>query len=278
MSKPVYLLVLFLFVGCYSLSNKPTDKTIALTAVYDTTAAIPALSGYQRVPAAAGSFAAWLRNIKLKKDKQVYLYNGQLKKNQSAQFAVLDIPVGSKDLQQCADAVMRLRAEYLLSQGLIDQIVFYSSGPTALVFRDWQKGIRYKPQGNKLVPYQSATTGSDTRRDLENYLEFVFSYCGTYTLQAQLKKRTAITAIRPGDVFVKAGSPGHAMIVLDVLINDKGEKAFMLAQSYMPAQDIHIVVNPFREDSPWYLADTSRQLITPEWVFSAGDLYTWSEG
>ncbi|MDR3713868.1 MAG: DUF4846 domain-containing protein [Puia sp.] len=59
------------------------------------------------------SFGEWLRSIPLKKDKTVYLYDGSRKQNQSAQFAVLDISVGKEDLQQCADAVMRLRAGYL---------------------------------------------------------------------------------------------------------------------------------------------------------------------
>ena len=34
------------------------------------------------------------------------------------------------------------------------------------------------------------------------------------------------------------------MIVADVAFNKKGEKIFILAQGYMPAQDIHIVKNP----------------------------------
>jgi uncharacterized protein DUF4846 len=56
-----------------------------------------------------GSLAAWLRRIKLKKDSRVHLYNGRLKKNQLAQFAVLDVMMSKGDLQQCADAIMRLR-------------------------------------------------------------------------------------------------------------------------------------------------------------------------
>lgn len=35
------------------------------------------------------------------------MYNVAEKQNQQAQFAVLDISVGNKNLQQCADAVMR---------------------------------------------------------------------------------------------------------------------------------------------------------------------------
>ena len=48
-----------------------------------------------------------------------------------------------------------------------------------------------------------------------------------------------------GDVFIKGGFPGHAVVVLDMAENDRtGQRVFLLAQSYMPAQDIHIMKNP----------------------------------
>ncbi|HMI60483.1 MAG TPA: DUF4846 domain-containing protein, partial [Puia sp.] len=82
---------------------------------YATIAAIPVPPGFHRIPAESSSFAAWLRTISLKNDRTVYLFDGRPKRNQDAQFAVLNISVGKQDLQQCADAVMRLRAEYLYS-------------------------------------------------------------------------------------------------------------------------------------------------------------------
>src|SRR5690349_4140272 len=69
---------------------------------------IPVPEGYYRPSLKPGEFGYWLRDIRLKNDNAVYLFNGSLKANQSAQFAVLDISVGEKNLQQCADAVMRL--------------------------------------------------------------------------------------------------------------------------------------------------------------------------
>ena len=77
---------------------------------------VAAPKGFQRVPAAAGSFAAWLRELPVKKGQpQVMLFDGHAKKNQTAHQLVIDIDVGRRDLQQCADAVMRLRAEYLFA-------------------------------------------------------------------------------------------------------------------------------------------------------------------
>src|SRR5688572_11354147 len=74
----------------------------------------PAPRGFRRVPAAADSFGVWLRGLPLKPGRPaVLLFDGALKGNQDAHEAVLDIDVGDEDLQQCADAVIRLRAEYL---------------------------------------------------------------------------------------------------------------------------------------------------------------------
>lgn len=42
--------------------------------------------------------------------------------------AVIDIDVEKRDLQQCADAVMRLRAEWLWSIGTKDRIAFNYTG------------------------------------------------------------------------------------------------------------------------------------------------------
>jgi len=76
-----------------------------------------------------------------------------------------------------------------------------------------------------------------------------------------------------GDVFIVGGSPGHAIIVVDAAANEMGDKIFLLAQSYMPAQQTHILLNPSdKEISPWYRLRDGEQLITPEWTFAWDDL------
>src|SRR5215216_2798811 len=109
MQSLTQLLIMSFLVSCQDNPSMPVQP-------YDSIIAISLPVGYERIKVQPGSFGEWLRKTPLKKDKSVHLYNGQLKRNQSAQFAVVDIPVGDKDLQQCADAVMRLRAEYLFSQ------------------------------------------------------------------------------------------------------------------------------------------------------------------
>jgi hypothetical protein len=209
-------------------------------------------NGYIRINDEEGSFGDFLADIHLKISNTVYLYNGQPKQNQSAQFAVLDISVGDKDLQQCADAVMRLRAEFLYKENLDDQIIFTDNEGTAYAFKS---------------PH--------TRVNFDNYLQRVFGMCGSASLAKQLKA-SSIENIKPGDVLIRGGFPGHAVIVMDVAVNEKGQKIFLLAQSYMPAQDIHILKNPNDEKlSPWYAVDTMQDIITPEYIFSPKELRQW---
>jgi hypothetical protein len=226
---------------------------------YPAVGAIPVPAGYHRLPADHDAFAAWLRNVTLKKDRTVYLYNGTPKQNQEAQFAVLDVSVGRSDLQQCADAVMRLRAEYLFARHDLSAIDFYS-----------ERGIRFNFQ------QWAAQHRCETRTCFSDYLNTVFNWCSTRSLERQLIPKP-LSAILPGDVFIKGGSPGHAMIVMDVAEDDKGRRVYILAQSYMPAQDIHIVKNPTDPAiSPWFRADPAQEFIeTPEWAFKTNQLRTW---
>ena len=79
-------------------------------------ARFPAPGGSRRVVTVAGSWGEWLRYLPLRPaGTKARLYTGALKDRQDVVAAVVDIDVGTQDLQQCADAVIRLRAEYLYS-------------------------------------------------------------------------------------------------------------------------------------------------------------------
>jgi maltoporin len=228
-----------------SQKNKPVINP------YPTISAIPLPKEYKRVDKDSNSFAAWLLQIPLKKEKTVYLYDGRLKTNQAAQFAVLNISTGDKNLQQCADAVMRLRAEYLFATQQYDAIVFYDNDGKAYLFK---------------APF--------TKAHLHQYLQTVFGMCGTASLAKQLHKVNT-KDIQPGDVLIRGGFPGHAVLVMDAAADAAGNKIFMLAQSYMPAQDIHVLVNVDDRNSPWYHLTEGKKIETPEYVFEVGELRRW---
>jgi hypothetical protein len=211
---------------------------------------IPLPPGYSRIPVQDRSYAAWLRHLPLRSDQTVYLWNGQRKANQSAQYAVVDLPIGNQDLQQCADVIMRLRAEWLFQNGRANEIDFIDNNRTHYAL---QKG-----------------------EDLNTYLKKVFVHCGTASLEKQLANKSGLRQVEGGDVLIKGGSPGHAMLVMDVAQNAAGKRIFLLAQGYMPAQDIHVVRNPNESAlSPWYDAWIQEQVNTPEWTFYRPCLKTW---
>ena len=229
--------------------------------------------GFKRKEVAVNSFADWLRHLPLKpKGAKVHLYNGELKYNQNVHVAVIDIDVGKRDLQQCADAVMRLRAEYHYSKKDYEKIHFNFTSGDKISFEDWRKGRKPIIKGNK-VRFSSPTAQVDNSyRNFKKYMIQIFSYAGTASLEKELLER-ALKAIQIGDVFIQGGFPGHAVIVADVVENEKGAKQFLLLQSYMPAQEIHILKNPNKENTtPWYDANFESDLDTPEWGFTVRNL------
>lgn len=271
----IFLSAIFL-ASCQESAQSPVPiSSINNSFPYATVAEIPLPDGYTRSSDSAGSFTQWLRQRPLKKDNTVYLYDGRRKANQEAQFAVLDIPVGKKDLQQCADAIMRLRAEYLFEQKRWNEISFIATSGQVLSFSRWQQGYRYRLKGQQLEEYKIIPPQAGARQEMEQYLQLVFTYCGTSSLHRQLRKVDAGKAVKAGDVLLQPGFPGHAMLIIDVA-EKGGERIFMLAQSYMPAQDIHLVKNPVSIDlSPWFKEEGKGRLVTPEWVFENWPLYRW---
>ena len=171
---------------------------------------------------------------------------------------------------------MRLRAEYFFNQDNIDSIRFKATDGTDLSFAKWIREERYRLKGARLAAYSSRIFCGNKRQQLEQFLEVVFSYCGTISLDKETKPVNDPNNLKAGDLFIKAGSPGHAMIVVDVAVNDRGKKVFMLGQGLMPAQNIHIVKNLLDETlSPWYRITGDLKMITPEWVFYRNELKRW---
>ena len=230
--------------------------------------------GFERKPFPENSFENFLRNLPLKPaGTKVKYYDGTTKYPDVCD-AVVDMDIGNRDLQQCADAVMRLRGEYFYSQKAFDKISFNLTNGFKADYSEWMKGNRVAVNGNKTWWKKSAAP-SNTYRDFRNYMDLIFTYAGSLSLSKSLHHRD-IRDISIGDVFIVGGSPGHAVIVVDVAENKKGEKVFMLAQSYMPAQDIEILKNPDDKNlSPWYSAYIDVQLSTPQWNFTVDQLKTW---
>ena len=79
------------------------------------------------------------------------------------------------------------------------------------------------------------------------------------------------------DEIIKGGFPGHAVLVADVAEQlGTGTRRFLLIQSFMPAQDMHVLRGaPGSDGSPWYGLEAGKPLVTPEWTFPPGSLRRW---
>lgn len=228
--------------------------------------------GYERVPAGEGSFGEFLRALPLKPHgAKVKYYNGQTK-GRDVYEAVVDLDIGNRDLQQCADAVIRLRAEYLFKEKKYEEICFNFTSGFPAEYSKWREGYRIALRGNSASWVKTADYSAEYQVFRE-YLDMVFAYAGTLSLAKELEP-VEIEDMQIGDVFIQGGSPGHCVIVVDLAENPQtGEKVFMMAQSYMPAQDIQVLKNPDDPSlSPWYPLDFGDVLETPEWTFRKGDL------
>ncbi|MEO7530507.1 MAG: DUF4846 domain-containing protein, partial [Sediminibacterium sp.] len=126
---------LLLLFSVYTTESRIPEFDPAMRSVKE----IPLPAGFERIPVQGNFFQEYLRNLPLRKDKTIYLYNKRPKFNQSLHYAVIDVSTGEKDLQQCADAIMRLRAEYFYQKGVYDSICFPRNSRSVYQFSQFVK-------------------------------------------------------------------------------------------------------------------------------------------
>lgn len=228
--------------------------------------------GYTRTENEVGSLAAFLRDYPLKAaGAEVLLYDGSPKGNQRAHIAVFQLPIENYDLQQCADSVIRVYAEYFWETGQYERISFHFTNGFPAEYVKWRDGYRIKVNGND-VSWSHSKGYDDSYECFVQYLKMVFAYAGTLSLETEAEP-IASDEIEIGDVFLHGASPGHVVMVVDVCQDSEGNKAFLLAQGYMPAQEFHVLKNENHEDDPWYYADEIEYPFrTPEYTFAEGEL------
>lgn len=216
------------------------------------------------------SYGYFLENFPLTKyGSPIVKFNNEKIANQNLHEAVFDIDVGEKDLQQCADAIIRLRAEYLYKNKNYDQIKFHFTSGDLFSWNDYKNGIRPIVSGNK-VQFKKTESEDDSRESFRNYLDKIFTYAGTIS---QFKETTSITEtseLQTGDFVITAGSPGHVVFIAGVSKNKNGKKLFLLGEGFTPAQSISVMKNPYQpEISPWYeLNVEDPEIKTSRYIFS----------
>ncbi|WP_304342785.1 DUF4846 domain-containing protein [Chryseobacterium koreense] len=268
-----YFLVFFMLIFCFHpISCQVVETTVPMN-IDESKSAIRTRflppKGYVWEREERGSFSEYLVSFPLyppsfpiRDFQQVPI------EKQSHHVAVLKIDVDHKDLQQCADAWIRLYSEYLWSQKRFGEIGFHFTSGQFLSWNDFRDGVRTIETGRS-VRFVSRGSFDDSYANFRKYLRLVFQYAGTISLDKEGVPVKNNSDIKPGDFVIVPGSPGHCVIVVARVRNPAGKYLYLLAESFMPAQDIHILRNPTNSNiSPWYELDVnSAETVTAKYIF-----------
>ncbi len=240
-----------------------SDKSVEAPAAEDTLLArFSTPPGAKRVDVPEGSFGSWLRTLPLAAPgTPVKSYKGDIVYAGDDLYlaAVVAIDVGKIDLQQSPDAVIRLHAEWLWSQGNKD-IMYRGATGLDMPLSRWANGERVEVQGSSVFWLKKAKSSEIDHAEFRRYLDSVFTWANSTSL-AQQAPAVEANDLEPGDFFVHLGSPGHTLIVLDVAKKQKGPTLALLGQALNPAQNI--LVLQLGKATAWFSMRPGEPIITP---------------
>ncbi len=281
MKKVILILFICASLIVFALQFKPVEKAVGIvSAVIDTPGLVNKDSltiasrvnipnGYKRVDYAKGSFETYLRHYKLKAfGSKIINYDDTNYFWQGGHIGILEISVPKNGLQQCADALIRIRSEYLWDSNRKDEIGFNFTSGHYCSWTKYADGYRPKVNGNKVSFHKTASANS-SKDNFYKYLNLIYMYSGTLSLYNELESVSA-KDLKIGDMLIKGGSPGHIVMIGDEVVNKNNEKLFVLFQGNTPAQSVHLVKN--LEDSaisPWYQLEDDAIILVSNYTFSS---------
>ncbi len=232
--------------------------------------------GYSRVPADDGSFSAYLRKYPLLPDNiKIPVYDGTTYDSSDA-AAIFDISLGDEGYQQCADSVIRLYSDYFYDTKQYDKISFQFSNGDVCDYNRWRKGKRMFVLGDFSCEIPAALP-DNSEQQYRNYLKEVMNYAGTLSLQ---KESEVISPddIRVGDIIC---DDTHVVLIVDEAVNEKGEKCYLIGESFIPAVCFHILTRTEgREETPWFTQEYLKKdlFVTGAFPFSKDEIRRWKDG
>jgi len=281
MKKILFISIISIAVVALTLNLKPVKETIKNVSkgiishqslIYQDSLTIHSRvkvpEGFKRVKYPKGSFENYIRHYNLKPyGSTIVNYDGSEYYWQKGHIGILDITVPKNGLQQCADALIRVRSEYLWAANRKQDIGFNFTSGHHCSWHKYAQGYRPKINGNK-VTFSKTASANHTKENFYNYLNLIYMYSGTLSLSQELKPITSANNLKIGDLLIKGGSPGHIVMLGDEAINKNGDKLFLLFQGNTPAQSVHLVKN--LEDakiSPWYSLRTNTVIPVSNYTF-----------
>ncbi len=232
--------------------------------------------GYTRIPVDKGSFGEYLRNYPVLPDGvKLPVYDGSTMSPYDA-AAIFDISLGDEGYQQCADSIIRLYSDYFYENKQYDKISFQFSNGDECSYERWRDGHRMLVLGGFSMEIPAALS-DDSEQQYRNYLKEVMNYAGTISLQNE-SKVISVSELKIGDFIC---SDSHVVMIVDIAENDKGEKCYLIGQSFIPAVCFHIVINRQGDEaSAWF---TQKQLEQDSfevgvYSFDKSNIRRWKDG
>src|SRR5439155_2486929 len=96
-----------------------------------------------------------------------------------------------------------------------EKIAFHFTSGDLASYAQWRKGMRPKVEGKK-VAWSKTAKPDESHESFREYLDTVFTYAGTQSLSRELKAVPPTAEPQIGEVFIHPGSPGHAVIIVDL--------------------------------------------------------------
>lgn len=227
-------------------------------------ARFPTPPGYSRVKVEAGSFAEWLRSLPMAPEgTAAKTFDGKesLSADDDYLAGVVAIDVGSSDLQQSSDVIVRLHAEYLWSRGDRDKISYLSATKLNMPLARWERGQRLIPNGANVFWAVKGKPAEVDHAEFRKYLDSIFNWANSTSLSPRSTPVADPKDLVAGDFFLQSSSPNHVAVVLDLAEKPSGERLALLGQARNPAESIH-VVRPGKATA-WFSVRPPVPVLTP---------------
>lgn len=207
------LLFIALFLSAF-LSGAFLSGTLKNSKVSD----ISVPEGFQRIIYKKSGFPEWLRNLHLKSNSKILLYNNEEYSNNNFKimFVINRKLLFKKNIEQCADFCMRFWGEYHRNTNQLNKLYLYDY---------FGKKVFYKSEAYSF----------------EDFLKTAMLSSNPHSLKIGCKQININDAI-PGDLIVQSKEKwiGHTSMIIDACENKKGEKLFLIGFGFSPAQEFHI--------------------------------------
>jgi len=237
-------------------------------------ARFPTPPGYQRVAVEPGSFGEWLRGLPLAAPGTPIVNNsGDTVHPGDDPYvaAVIAIDVGAGDLQQSADAITRLHAEWLWASDKPDAISYRSASKLDMPFSRWAKGQRLLPSGPNVFWVVKGKPHDASYNDFRQYIDAVMLWSNNVSLAMRADHVSDPTQLKAGDFFLQTRGKGYAVLVLDVAQKPTGERVALLGQALQsPAQSMHVM--RLGQATAWFSMRPPNPVLTPR-----GGEFSWAD-